>query len=86
MPPLKAEQSLEMVFESIVTAACKAIARPHNIFAVVLRVILWSAKILPANVVLVPRVAELPTYQNTPGFTPPLIIDTEEPLAVVNVE
>ena len=56
--------------------------------AVVLRVMLASARIFPSNAVLVPRVAELPTCQNTPSSEPPLepklITDTDEALAVVS--
>ena len=44
---------------------------------------LVSARILPANDVVDPSVAELPTCQNTLHSDPPLITATEEPLAVV---
>ena len=40
---------------------------------------------LPTNVVLVPSVAELPTLQNTLHDWPPLIITTEELVAVTKV-
>ena len=60
-------------------------ALPHRIFAVVFKVTLWSAMILPANTVEVPRVAELPTCQIRLLFTPPLITFTAEALAVVRV-
>ncbi len=46
---------------------------------------LVSARIFPAKVVPVPRVAELPTCQNTLQFTPPLITATAELLAVVSI-
>ncbi len=52
-PPLV--QSFEMVLVSIVTAAFSAMARPQRIFAVVFKVMLWAARIFPANAVLVPR-------------------------------
>ena len=54
----------EMVLLSIVTAPFRARALPDT-FAPVVRVMLVSARILPMNLVLVPRVAELPTCQNT---------------------
>ena len=60
-------------------------ARPHRILAVVFRVMLWSARMFPANVVLVPSVAELPTSQYTALLGPPLITLTVEALAVVSV-
>ena len=40
---------------------------------------------MPAKVVVVPRVAELPTCQNTPHACPPLMNATRELLAVVSV-
>ena len=46
---------------------------------------LVSARMFPANVVVVPSVAELPTCQNTLQCEPPLITTTDEPLAVVSV-
>ena len=82
-PPLV--QSFEMVLVSIVTAPVFAMARPQMILAVVFRVMLWSARMFPANVVLVPRVAELPTSQYTPLFALPFNTLTVEPLAVVSV-
>src|ERR1019366_8260674 len=78
-------QSFEMVLVSIVTAAFNAMARPHRIFAVVFRVMLWSARMLPANVVLVPRVAELPTWKYTPSVALPFSTVIFEELAVVSV-
>jgi hypothetical protein len=69
-------QLSEMVLVSIVTAPVSAKALPHKILALVFMVMLWSARMLPAKVVLVPRVAELP---------PPLITLTVEPLAVVRM-
>jgi hypothetical protein len=70
---------------SIVTAPVSAKALPHRILALVFMVMLWSARMLPAKVVLVPRVAELPTSQNTPLLAPPLITLIVAPLAVVRV-
>ena len=75
----------EMVLVSIVTAPLSAMALPQRIVALVFKVMLWSARIFPANVVLVPRVAELPTSQYTPLFPPPLITFTVAALAVVSV-
>ena len=49
---------------SIVTAPFRAKALPDTL-APVFRVMLVSARIFPANAVPVPRVAELPTCQNT---------------------
>jgi hypothetical protein len=46
---------------------------------------LVRARIFPANDVAVPSVAELPTCQNTLHSDPPLIITTDEALAVVKV-
>ena len=44
-PPLV--QLFEIVLESRVTAAFRAMARPQRIFAVVSRVTLWSARMFP---------------------------------------
>src|SRR5206468_1654031 len=84
-PPPSAEQSLEIVLVSIVTAPFSAIALPQMIVSVVLSVMLWSAMRLPANAVEVPSVAELPMPQNTPVVVPPLITFTADALAVVSV-
>ena len=46
---------------------------------------LACARILPANDVVVPSVAELPTCQNALHTDPSLITTTDEPLAVVSV-
>jgi hypothetical protein len=77
--------SIETSFVSIVTAPFRAKALPHPILAVVLRVMLVSARMLPANAVLVPKVAELPTCQKTLSPSPPLVKATDEALAVVSV-
>ena len=49
------------------------------------RVMLASARMLPANTVPVPRVAELPTCQNARQSWPPLMRTTDASLAVVSV-
>src|SRR5450830_1262940 len=69
---------------SSVTAPFRARVCPETL-ALVFKVMLVSARMLPASFVLVPRVAELPTCQNTLHFEPPLITTTDEPLAVVSV-
>jgi hypothetical protein len=78
-------QAVEMTLVSMVTAAFSARARPHGMIAPVSRVMLWAARMLPSNDVLVPRVAELPTCQNKPSSGPPLITWTTELLAVVKL-
>jgi hypothetical protein len=72
------------LFVSIVTAPFRARALPDT-FAPVVRLMLSRAKTLPTNSVSVPRVAELPTCQNTLQSDPPLITRTDELLAVVSV-
>ena len=57
----------ETVFVSSVTAPFRARALPDTL-APVFMVMLVSARIFPTNVVVVPRVAELPTCQNTLQF------------------
>jgi len=52
----------------------------------VTRVMEVVAMTFPTKFVPVPRVAELPTTQRTPHECPPLIINTSELEAVVNVE
>jgi hypothetical protein len=59
-PPVVASQP-DTTFVSIVTAPLRARALPHGMFAPVFNVILVSARIFPAKLVWVPRVAELPT-------------------------
>ena len=54
-----------MVLLSNVTAPFCANASPQIILALVLRVMLVSARMSPVNDVLVPSVAELPTLKNT---------------------
>jgi hypothetical protein len=53
--------------------------------APVFKVMLADARMLPTNAVPVPRVAELPTCQNTLQSCPPLTICTTAALAVVSV-
>jgi len=69
---------------SSVTAPFRARILPDTL-APVFKLMLWSARMFPANVVVVPRVAELPTCQNTLQFEPPPITVTAEALAVVSV-
>jgi hypothetical protein len=76
--------TLEMRLVSIVTAPFLANALP-SMSAPVFRVMLVSARILPANAVSVPRVAELPTCQNTLQGSALLSMLTDELLAVVSV-
>ena len=72
------------VLLSSVTAAFRARALPFTL-ALVFKVMLWSARIFPANEVVVPRVAELPTCHHTPQAEAPLVSVIEELLAVVSV-
>src|ERR1700730_19074346 len=76
---------LVMTLLSSVTAPLIAKALPHVIVAPLFRVMLVSARIFPANLVVVPRVAELPTCQNTFGSLRLLVKITDELLAVVSV-
>jgi hypothetical protein len=71
-------------FLSIVTAPFRARALPDT-FAPVFNVMLVRARILPTNTVSVPMVAELTTRQNTLQPVLPLVIRTDELLAVVSV-
>ena len=73
-----------MKLVSIVTAPFRASALPHAMLAVVFSVMLVRARMFPANTVLVPRVAELPTSQYTLS-APPLMKRMRELLAVVSV-
>jgi hypothetical protein len=78
---LAAREALElpdhvvMVLASIVTAPLRASAWPL-IVAPVVRVIDARARMLPTKVVLVPRVAELPTCQITLRAVAPLVRST----------
>src|ERR1017187_7248029 len=84
-PPVPPAQVLEMVLLSIVTAPFRAMTLPHKSFAPVSMVTLVSAIIFPTNDVVVPRVAELPTCQNTLSLELALAIVTLDALAVVSV-
>jgi len=75
----------EMLLVSNVTAPFLARTRPGAIFAPVFRVMLVSARILPWNDEVVPKVAEVPSSQNTLQPEPPLVMRTVELLAVVSV-
>ena len=79
------QTTLEMLLVSSVTAPFRANALPSVILAPVFRVMLWSARIFPRKSVVVPRVAELPISQKTLQQSAPLIVMTEELLAVVSV-
>ncbi len=74
-----------MVLLSIVTAASRARARP-SITALLFSVMDCMARMVPLNWVVVPRVAELPTCQNTLQAFAPLMKATELDEAVVRVE
>src|SRR4029077_17191379 len=65
-------------------APVSAMTRPVTL-APVVTVSLVLARMLPSKAVFVPRVAELPTCQNTLPAVAPLARTTEELLAVVSV-
>jgi hypothetical protein len=69
---------------SSVTAPVLAQAAPQVILAPVFKVMLVFARMSPANNVVVPRVAELPTLQNTLPPCAPLMSLTDDALAVVS--
>ena len=75
----------EMLLVSSVTAPFRASALPSTISAPVVSVMLVSAIMFPRKSVPVPRVAELPICQNTLQQFEPLLVMTEELLAVVSV-
>ena len=66
-PPGAASVQRVTVLLSSVTAPLRAKTRPLVVAAVV-SVMLESARILPAKLLPVPKVAELPTCQNTLQF------------------
>jgi hypothetical protein len=76
--------AIETVLLSSVTAPFCARALPDKL-APVSKVMLVNARMFPMNEVVVPRVAELPTCQNTSQAEAPLMRFTEELLAVVSV-
>jgi hypothetical protein len=59
-------------------------ALPQPMVAPLFRVMLVYARMFPSNAVVVPRVAELPTCQNTFESVKLLLKITEELLAVVS--
>src|ERR1700676_600231 len=79
------QEFVEMVLPCIVTAAFKAMTLPHPSVAPVSKLTAVSAIISPANDVVVPRVAELPTCQYTLSPATAFSITTLEALAVVGV-
>src|SRR5688572_16940047 len=70
-----ADVGIVMVLESSVTAAVRANSRPST-EAPVVTVIEAKAMMVPLNTEPVPRVAELPTCQNTLAAWAPLIRST----------
>ena len=68
---------------SSVTAPSRARVRPVTV-APVVTVMLVNARMFPANAVVVPSVAELPTCQKTFAGEAPLVNTTDEALAVVS--
>jgi len=83
-PPPTLHAAKETLLVSSVTAPFLASALPM-MFAPVFKVMLCSAIRFPMNDVVVPSVAELPICQATPHGFPPLIMTTDDALAVVNV-
>src|SRR5665213_853084 len=81
--PMRLHNAIVLV--SNVTAPVLAQAAPQLILAPVFSVMLWFARMSPANNVVVPSVAELPTLQKTWPPCAPLISATAEALAVVSV-
>jgi hypothetical protein len=79
-----AHPAKETLLVSNVTAPVCANALPDKV-APVFTVILVCARIFPLNAVVVPRVAELPTCQNTLQAEPPLTNRTDDADAVVSV-
>src|ERR1700694_2539537 len=84
-PPAAMRLHNLIVLVSNVTAPVCAQAAPQLMLAPVFRVILACARMSPANDVVVPSVAELPTLQNTLPPCAPLRSETAEALAVVSV-
>ena len=82
--PLAYFDAARIRFPLSVTAPVSAKTRPVTL-APVVTVSLMFARMLPSKAVFVPRVAELPTCQNTSPTVEPLARITEEPLAVVSV-
>src|ERR1700682_3571355 len=80
-----AEAPSVILLVSNVTEPLRAQAAPQVILAPVSSEMLVSARMSPANDVVVPRNAELPTLQNTLPPEAPLINRMREALAVVSV-
>lgn len=74
-----------MVLVSRVTAPLRAKTRPFTVVPVCTEIEV-NAMMVPTKVVLVPRVAELPTCQNTLHGEAPLMRATVLPDAVINVD
>jgi hypothetical protein len=74
-----------MVLVSRVTAPLRANTRPFTVVPVCTEIEV-NAMMVPTKVVLVPRVAELPTCQNTLHGEAPLMRATVLPDAVINVD
>jgi hypothetical protein len=72
----------ETALASEVTAASSARARPLRLLPLV-RLLLAEARMLPVNELLVPRLADVPTFQNTLQGLPLPAMAMEEPEAVV---
>ena len=81
--PAKPVHAEESTLPAAVTAPLRAKVLPDTL-APVFEVTLASARMFPANVVVVPSVAELPTCHDTLQFEPPITL-TVEALAVVSV-
>src|ERR1700737_3288315 len=82
-PPIRLHNVIVLV--SSVTAPVCAQAAPQRMLALVFRVMLVCARMSPANDVVVPSVAELPTLQNTLPPCAPFISEIADALAVVSV-
>jgi hypothetical protein len=84
-PPPTTQPGRVIVFVSRVTAPLRASTRPDTL-ALVWTLIEVRARMLPTKFVPVPRVAELPTCQNTLQAWAPLMSATVLFDAVINVE
>src|SRR5450631_374129 len=84
-PPAPIRSHNVIVLESSVTAPVPAHAAPQVILEPVSSVMLACARMSPANDVVVPSVAELPTLQNTLPPCAPFNSETTDALAVVSV-
>ena len=85
-PPFPAPlHPTEITLLSSVTLPFRARALPQPMVAPVFRVMLVKARMFPLNAVVVPRVAELPTWKKAPALGPGLSSTTDEADAVVSV-